>query len=87
MPEVDPSWPVLEDPSRHAYYRPEGGGMMVGLFEPEAAAWNVPSIPRDCSFTEIEPDWDRMAPFLDKAMSRIPATLEATHPPGTGPLN
>lgn len=40
MKEVDPTWPVIEDPSSHTYIRPEGGGLMVGLFEPEAAAWN-----------------------------------------------
>ncbi len=33
MPEVDPTWPVVEDPASFAYIRPEGGGMMVGLFE------------------------------------------------------
>ena len=31
--------PVFEDPASHGYYREEGGGMMVGLFEPVAAAW------------------------------------------------
>ena len=30
MPEVDPSWPVIEDPSACTYIRPEGGGLMVG---------------------------------------------------------
>ena len=25
-------WPVVEDPSSHTYIRPEGGGLMVGLF-------------------------------------------------------
>ena len=40
MQEVDPSWPVIEDPSSHTYIRPEGGGLMIGLFEPDAAAWN-----------------------------------------------
>jgi hypothetical protein len=44
---VDPSWPVLEDPSSYAYIRPEGGGLMVGLFEAEAAAWNVGGIAPD----------------------------------------
>ena len=39
MADVDPSWPVIEDPSSHTYIRPEGGGLMVGLFEPDAAAW------------------------------------------------
>ena len=73
MADVDPDWPVVEDPSSHTYIRPEGGGLMVGLFEPEAAAWNVGEIPSDFSFGEIEPDWDRMAPFLEKACGRVPA--------------
>ena len=30
--------PIFEDPSSFGYYREEGGGMMVGLFEPDAAA-------------------------------------------------
>ena len=77
MPSVDPNWPVVEDPSSHTYIRPEAGGLMVGLFEPKAAAWNVGAIPRDFSFGEIEPDWERMAPYVEKAMGRVPATLEA----------
>ena len=74
MPEVDPSWPVIEDPSSHTYIRPEGGGLMIGLFEPDAAAWAVEGIPKDFSFGEIEPDWERMAPFLEKAMRRVPSS-------------
>ncbi len=74
---VDPSWPVLEDPSCHGYYREEGGGLMVGLFEPACAPWCVDAVPADFSFGTIEPDWDRMAPYLERAMSRVPATLEA----------
>ncbi|MCB0335715.1 MAG: FAD-binding oxidoreductase, partial [Bdellovibrionales bacterium] len=55
--------PVLEDPASHAYYREETGGMMVGLFEPDCAPWNVGSIPDDFSFGEIPPDWARMGPL------------------------
>ena len=33
-------------------------------------------IPRDFSFGEIEPDWERIAPFLEKAMARVPASLQ-----------
>ena len=74
MPEVDPSWPVIEDPSSHAYIRPEGGGLMVGLFEPEPAAWSLHEpIPRDASFLSLDPDMDRIAPFLEKAIARVPA--------------
>ena len=66
MAEVDPTWPVVEDPANYAYIRPEGDGLMVGLFEGEAAAWNVGRIPDDFSFGEIEPDWDRMTPYVEK---------------------
>jgi len=30
MAGVGKAWPVVEDPSRHTYIRPEGGGLMVG---------------------------------------------------------
>jgi glycine cleavage system aminomethyltransferase T/glycine/D-amino acid oxidase-like deaminating enzyme len=68
--------PILEDPSCHAYYREETGGLMIGLFEPDCAPWRVGGIPEDFSFGEIPPDWDRMAPFLERAMSRVPIAIE-----------
>ncbi len=69
--------PIFEDPASYGYYREEGGGMMVGLFEPRAAAWNPGSIPADASFLTLPPDWERMSPFLEKAMERVPVTLDA----------
>jgi 4-methylaminobutanoate oxidase (formaldehyde-forming) len=68
--------PILEDPSCHAYYREETGGLMIGLFEPECAPWRVGGVPDDFSFGEIPPDWDRMAPFLERAMGRVPVSIE-----------
>ncbi len=72
MPGMTPTTPVLEDPDRYAYFREEVGGMMIGLFEPEAAPWNLDRIPDDFSFGEIEPDWERMIPFLESAYERVP---------------
>jgi heterotetrameric sarcosine oxidase gamma subunit len=69
---VDGSWPVLEDPANYGYYREEGGGLMLGLFEPVCAPWQVAGIPADFSFGEITPDWDRMAPYLEHTISRVP---------------
>jgi glycine cleavage system aminomethyltransferase T/glycine/D-amino acid oxidase-like deaminating enzyme len=69
--------PVLEDPSVHAYYREETGGLMVGMFEPDCAPWKVEGIPNDFSFGELPPDWDRLMPFLEKAMARVPISMEA----------
>ncbi|MCU0686885.1 MAG: FAD-dependent oxidoreductase [Polyangiaceae bacterium] len=70
------SLPVLEDPGSYGYYREEVGGLMIGLFEPVCAPWKVEGIPKDFSFGEIPPDWDRMGPYVEKAMRRIPVSLE-----------
>ena len=77
IPDLPPNLPVLEDPASYGYYREEGGGLLVGLFEPVCAPWKVEGIPTDFSFGEIQPDWDRMGPYLETAMARVPVTLEA----------
>ncbi|HLT11077.1 MAG TPA: FAD-dependent oxidoreductase [Micromonosporaceae bacterium] len=69
--------PVLEDPGSYGYFREESGGLMVGLFEPVCAPWRVEGIPDDFSFGQLSPDWDRMAPYLEKAMARVPVSAEA----------
>ncbi|RPH96796.1 MAG: FAD-dependent oxidoreductase [Lysobacterales bacterium] len=73
---VPKNLPVFEDPSVNAYYREEGGGLMVGMFEPDCAPWKVDGIPEDFSFGELPPDWDRLAPFLERAMARVPVSME-----------
>jgi glycine cleavage system aminomethyltransferase T/glycine/D-amino acid oxidase-like deaminating enzyme len=73
---VDGDWPVLEDPASYGYYREEGGGLMLGLFEPVCAPWRLAGVPADFSFGEIPPDWDRMAPYLERTMSRVPVVEE-----------
>ena len=45
---------------------------MIGLFESVCAPWNVDGIPEDFSFGVIQPDWDRMGPYVERAMSRVP---------------
>jgi 4-methylaminobutanoate oxidase (formaldehyde-forming) len=76
LKDIPKDMPILEDPSCYGYYREEVGGLMVGLFEPVCAPWKVEGIPQDFSFGDIPPDWDRMGEFLEKAMSRVPVTLE-----------
>jgi 4-methylaminobutanoate oxidase (formaldehyde-forming) len=64
--------PVFSDFDRYAYYREEVGGMLLGFFEPIAAPWAVNGIPKGFKFGEIRPDWDRMAPYIEEAMKRVP---------------
>jgi len=74
--DIDPSWPVLEDPASYGYYREEVGGLMIGLFEPVCAPWKVEGVPEDFSFGELPPDWERMAPYVEKAMARVPVSAD-----------
>jgi glycine cleavage system aminomethyltransferase T/glycine/D-amino acid oxidase-like deaminating enzyme len=76
IPDLPPGLPVLEDPGSYAYLRPETGGLMVGLFEGVSAPWKVEGIPQDFSFGQITPDWDRLGPYVEQAMRRVPVTLD-----------
>jgi 4-methylaminobutanoate oxidase (formaldehyde-forming) len=77
IPGLEPSWPVLEDPASFGYFREEVGGLLVGLFEPVCAPWKVEGVPEDFSFGELPPDWDRMSGYLETAMRRVPASMDA----------
>ena len=74
--DLPPNMPVLEDPSAYGYYRQEGAGLMVGLFEPVCAPWQVGGAPTDAPFADLEPDWERMGPYLETAMARVPVTSQ-----------
>jgi glycine cleavage system aminomethyltransferase T/glycine/D-amino acid oxidase-like deaminating enzyme len=76
IPEISASWPVLEDPGSYGYFREEVGGLMIGMFEPVCAPWKVEGVPDDASFLTLPPDWDRMGPYLEKAMQRVPISIE-----------
>ena len=53
--DLPPNMPVLEDPSAYGYYREEGGGLMVGLFEPVCAPWKIEGIPTTCRTSTCRP--------------------------------
>ena len=67
---------MVEDPDSYGYFRPEGDGLLVGLFEPEAAAWSLDGVPSGSSFLELAPDYDRLAPFVERAMARVPSLAD-----------
>jgi glycine cleavage system aminomethyltransferase T/glycine/D-amino acid oxidase-like deaminating enzyme len=76
VPGMSQDLPVIEDPDSYGYYRPEGDGMLVGLFEPVGAPWSLDGVPRGFSFGKLPPDWERMEPYLERAMDRIPSLSE-----------
>jgi len=74
---VHPELPIIEDFGRYSYFREEVGGLLIGFFEPVAAPWGMDGIPKDFSFGEITPDWDRMMPYIELATERIPVLQNA----------
>ena len=68
--------PILRDPERAAYAREEAGKIMLGFFEPVAAPWATDGIPQNFCFDEIQPDWERMEPHIERGMERIPALMD-----------
>lgn len=68
--------PILRDPGRAAYAREEAGKILLGFFEPVAAPWGVDGIPDNFCFDEIQPDWERMEPHLERGMGRLPILLD-----------
>jgi 4-methylaminobutanoate oxidase (formaldehyde-forming) len=76
VPGMSQDLPVIEDPDNYGYYRPEGDGMLVGLFEPAGAPWSLDGVPRGFAFGKLPPDWERMEPYLARAMDRIPSLAE-----------
>jgi len=78
------SLPVLEIPDYHGYFREETGGIMIGLFEPDARPWGIaPDRSRTDQllretrpFATLEPDWDRIVPFAQRAIERLPTVAD-----------
>ena len=79
VPGVDANWPVLRDPDRWAYLKPEAGGsMLIGLFEPNGRPWPAAGPPpTDKPFLTMEPDADHLQEWLLPAFDRIPALHDA----------
>ncbi len=76
IPGLSAEWPVIEDPGSYGYYREEVGGLMIGLFEPVCAPWRLDGVPEDFSFGSLPPDWERMGPYVETAMRRVPIAEE-----------
>ena len=68
--------PILRDPGNSAYIREEAGKIMLGFFEPIARPWGTAGIPEDFCFNDIQADWDRLMPYIEKAMRRVPTLMD-----------
>ena len=77
VPWAHPDLPVVEDPDRYGYYREEGGGILVGLFEPVARAVVARPDPGRRRLRQPAARLGPVGPYLDDAMARFPSLRDA----------
>ena len=79
VPGAADDMPSLRDPDGYIYVRRypyEGGGLLIGGFEPEAEPWGMDGIPDDFSVHMLNRDWSHYNVFIENALERIPALAE-----------
>jgi 4-methylaminobutanoate oxidase (formaldehyde-forming) len=69
--------PQLRDPDNLVYFRRESGGLVLGGYERDPAPWSVHGVPADFNGKLLPEDWDRFAPIMTNAISRVPAAERA----------
>lgn len=74
---IYPGMPILGDHDGHMYIRDEGGGLMVGCFEPKAKPIDVSELPKDFSFGLLQEDWEQFEQIMPGAIHRIPPLEKA----------
>ena len=69
--------PALSDHDGHLYIRDEGGGLLIGCFEPMGKPIPPGTLGKDFAFQLLPEDWDHFEPMMINALHRLPA-LEST---------
>ncbi len=59
------------------YGREEVGGLLVGCFDEAARVIDDADLPDPFAFTLLGEDWDKIAPYFERAMDLFPALAEA----------
>ena len=80
VPGASEDMPSLRDPDGYIYVRRypfEGGGILIGGFEPEGVPWGMDGIPEDFSLHMLNRDWSHYDILMENAMDRVPAIADA----------
>ena len=69
--------PALSDHDGHLYIRDEGGGLLIGCFEPTGKPISPDAIGTDFAFRLLPEDWDHFEPMMVNALHRLPVLESA----------
>jgi 4-methylaminobutanoate oxidase (formaldehyde-forming) len=70
--DVSTDFPCFRDPDNLVYGKVEGGGMLVGGYEPNPVSRWVDGVPWEHGSRPVESDMNRFAPLLEGAIRRFP---------------
>ncbi|HJP21519.1 MAG TPA: FAD-dependent oxidoreductase [Alphaproteobacteria bacterium] len=69
--------PLLRDPDDSYYLRQERDGLILGPYESDCRTWGADGIPGDFGMELLADDLDRLEPYIEAAMARVPLLAEA----------
>jgi len=69
--------PTMRDPSLLVYFRGESGGLVMGGYERNPAAWSLDGIPPDFNARLLPEDWARFEELMENALVRVPELADA----------
>jgi len=64
--------PLVRDPDRSIYIRQEMDSLILGLYESKVKQWYPQGVPWDYAQTELQPDIDHIADFIEHGIFRFP---------------
>ena len=76
-PRLSRETPSFVAPDDLLYGREEVGRFLVGFFDEDAKTLDPASLPKPFSFTLLPPDWDKIAPYFERAMRLFPVLAKA----------
>jgi glycine/D-amino acid oxidase-like deaminating enzyme len=76
-PRLARSTPSFVSPDDLLYGREEVGNFLVGFFDENANTIAPGDLPKPFAFTLLPPDWDKIAPYFDRAVQLFPALEHA----------
>lgn len=78
-PALGPATPSFVSPEDSIYGREEVGGMLYGFFDADAKTLDAGdgAPPDNFTFSLLDEDWDKIAPYAERAMQLFPALEHA----------
>ncbi len=77
VPGLSGNVPTLSDHDGHLYVRDDGGGLLIGCFEPMGKPIPPGTLGKDFAFQLLPEDWEHFEPMMVNALHRLPVLEDA----------